>query len=131
MPITYRYDENTRVVHTRVKGILTSAEIVEHLSAIYADDQVNMRYEIVDLNDISDFEMKYSEFLKVVRLASKLIENGHEGMAFCAYRRKPQAIIRLMLSAFSSLAFSLHVCTSPEEYESIYQLASGLDETVV
>ena len=62
MPITYSFDQERRLVLTKVSGALTIAITTDYFARLQQDKNCPERaIEIVDFSDVTDFALQYGE----------------------------------------------------------------------
>ena len=72
--------------------------------------------EIVDLNQVDDFILKFSDLKFITRQTEILSENGHEITLMCAYSQLSQDIGKMMRPLFLSIDLLVIFCSSEEEF---------------
>jgi hypothetical protein len=68
MPITYSFDQERRLIFTKVIGELTIALTEDYFERLQQDDDCpEDAIEIVDFSGVTDFELHYGEMSKITR----------------------------------------------------------------
>lgn len=77
MPMTYRYDTETRIVHATATGIITTKDMIEYVSGIVEDPAIKSGFiEVADFETVKDFVMTYSELTPFPDLWGKYMQKG-------------------------------------------------------
>ena len=117
MPINYKYDLENKLLLTKISGVLTSAEVLSYFTRINQDKVAKFSVnEIVDLNQVDDFILKFSDLKFITRQTEILSENGHEITLMCAYNHLSQDIGKMMRPLFLSIDLLVIFCSSEEEF---------------
>lgn len=117
MPITYNYDEKINLVSTKITGVLSSKDILEHVNSLTTDKEIKPGFiELADFNDIEDLILKYTDMLSIAGMANNMIE-VHRLTIFSAYNEFSQAILGMMMPLFHSVELNVIVCKSEKEVD--------------
>ena len=79
MPIQFQYDKENNMLNLTVRGKLDSKEIVEYFNKLLEGKFLRKGFlEIVDLNEVEDFTLRYSDLEQIDRLTSELNKIGQK-----------------------------------------------------
>jgi len=118
MAITYKYDVQNKLLLTKISGVLTSAEVLNYFTELNQDKVARFATkEIVDLNQITDFVLTFSDLKLITKQTKSLSENGHQLTLMCAYNPLSQDIEKMMRPLFLSIDLLVILCSSEEEFE--------------
>jgi hypothetical protein len=77
MPITYQYEPDTKIVRTTATGVITTQEMVEYVSSVVEDPEVERGFiEVTDFESITDFVLTYSELTPFPALWGQYMQKG-------------------------------------------------------
>jgi len=117
MPINYKYNLENKLLLTKINGILTSSEVLNYFTKLNQDKIAKFStHEIVDLNQVDDFILKFSDLKFITRQTEILSKNGHEITLMCAYNPLSQDIAKMMRPLFLSIDLLVIHCSSEEEF---------------
>jgi len=118
MAINYKYDLENKLLLTQISGILTSAEVLNYFTELNQDKTAKFATkEIVDLNQIEDFVLTFSDLKFITQQTEILSKNGHEITLICAYNLLSQDIEKMMRPLFLSIDLLVIPCSSEEEFK--------------
>jgi len=116
MAINYTYDLENKLLRTKITGVLTSAEVLNYFTEINQDKAAKFATkEIVDLNQVEDLVLTFSDLKSITKQTEILSKNGHEITLMCAYNPLSQDIEKMMRPLFLSIDLLVILCTSEEE----------------
>jgi len=77
MPLTYRYNQESRTVETEATGVVTTGDMLTYVKSILADDRVQPGFiEIADFEPVEDLVVKYSEIEPFKALWRSYVQKG-------------------------------------------------------
>ncbi len=77
MPMTYKYDTDTRIIHATATGIITTKDMIEYVSGIVEDPKIESGFiELTDFESVTDFVITYSELTPFPGLWGKYMQKG-------------------------------------------------------
>lgn len=113
MPISYEYEKETNVVNIKVTGVLTSGEIVNYFEQLLESNVVREGFiEVVDLNDVEDFVLRYSDLAQIQVLTSEINKIGQKCSLMCAYNELSKGVSSMMLILYQKADFEYYMIDS-------------------
>lgn len=117
MAINYKYDMKNKLLLTKISGVLTSTEVLNYFTELNQDKYAKFATkEIVDLNQIVDFVLTFSDLKFITEQTKTLTKNGHQLTLMCAYNPLSQDIEKMMRPLFLSIDLLVILCSSEEEF---------------
>ena len=71
MPVDYYIDHKRRLIRARGKGVLTEGDILNYQQKVFSTPEVRGYDELVEMADVSEFEVPDATSLSVRKLASE------------------------------------------------------------
>lgn len=118
MTIKYEYNKDLNLLSVKVIDIITSGDILGYFNDLLDECAFSPGIiEVVDLNDVSDFILKFSD-LEKIKLASEIfVSKGHRATLIYANSVLSKNIANIMMPLFQSVKFPVHLCTTDVEIE--------------
>ncbi len=75
--ISYSYDLANATIYTKVTGIVDASQAIEHLKKLVEDPSIlTGSREIVDLSNVDDLSLKYTQIVSIQIAFEALIKSG-------------------------------------------------------
>jgi len=116
MPINFKYDNDTNTLYLKVTGILKSGEIIDYFNKLLNENFLKKGFvEVVDLNETTDFVLRYSDLSIIEVLTKKLNNIGQKATLMCGYDNVSKGISSMMLPLYQRADFNFFVCKSEDD----------------
>jgi hypothetical protein len=116
MPINFKYDNGTNTLYLKVTGILKSSEIIDYFNKLLNENFLKKGFvEVVDLNETTDFVLRYSDLSIIEKLTKKLNNIGQKATLMCGYDNVSKGISSMMLPLYQRADFNFFVCNSEDD----------------
>ena len=115
MPIEYSYDDEEKEILCLVSGTLTSGEIVEYFGKIISDKRIKDFYEIVNLSEVNDLVVRYSDLGKLRKQSKIWKGNGHKFTFFLTPTETSKGIVDLLTPVLRSADIFTYICSKEDE----------------
>ncbi len=116
MPINFKYDNDTNTLYLKVTGILKSSEIIDYFNNLLNENFLKKGFvEVVDLNETTDFVLRYSDLSIIEELTKKLNNIGQKATLMCGYNNVSKGISSMMLPLYQSADFNFFICNSEDD----------------
>ena len=116
MPINFKYDNDTNTLYLKVTGILKSSEIIDYFNNLLNENLLTKGFvEVVDLNETTDFVLRYSDLSTIEALTKKLNNIGQKATLMCGYNKVSKGISSMMLPLYQSADFNFFICNSEDD----------------
>ncbi len=125
MPIDFKYDNDTNTLYLKVTGILKSSEIIDYFNNLLNGNFLKKGFvEIVDLNETTDFVLRYSNLSIIEELTKKLNNIGQKATLMCGYNNVSKGISFMMMPLYHRADFEFIICNSEDDLKK-YMTALG------
>jgi len=126
MTVHYEIEEKTNIIRTYVKGILTSADILEHVERLLADEALKDNFiEIVDLSEVVDVSITFSDLSKLKPIFSEWVKRGHSISIFYVPTPLGNEFKVFMSPIFQASGLNIQFCKTKENIEKTLKIIEG------
>jgi len=126
MPIKYKYDRNTNIVYSHPSGLISISDISQYFNKLLEDQNVGNDFiEIVNLDEVNDFQFSYDEALHLPHLITELkINKNYKNVIFIAKNNFHFGMARMMSTTIEK-DFAVSIVRSQEDAEKEINLIRG------
>jgi hypothetical protein len=125
MPINFKYDNDTNTLYLKVTGILKSSEIIDYFNNLLNGNSLKKGFvEVVDLNETTDFVLRYSDLSLIEELTKRLNDIGQKATLMCGYNNVSKRISSMMMPLYQRADFEFVICNSEDDLKR-YMAALG------
>ena len=127
MAINFKYDNDTNTLYLKVTGILKSSEIINYFNNLLNENFLTKGFvEVVDLNETTDFVLRYSDLSLIEELTKRLNNIGQKATLMCGYNDVNKGISSMMMPLYCRADFEFVICNS--EYD-LKRYMTALEKT--
>ncbi len=102
MPIEYKYDADTRIVHTRISGTVSAADMLGCVRSVLGDDGIGEGFiESVDSGEVTDLVVAYSQLRPFPAMWKEYMSKGCAGVLIYAPSDVSFGIFRMLRTVIS------------------------------
>ena len=113
MPIDFSYIKEKNLLDLKVTGVLTSDEITDYFQKLLDGGFLKPDFiEIVDLNEATDFVLRYSDLEIIAQQTKALNEIGQKATMMCSYNPISKGVSDMMLPLYHKADFTFLICES-------------------
>ncbi|GAA5316313.1 MAG: hypothetical protein AseanaTS_15170 [Candidatus Pelagadaptatus aseana] len=125
MPIAYEYFEDANILELKVTGELKSREIVDYFQLLLDGDFLREGFiEIVDLNGVTDFVLRFTDLEKIQQLTGQFQKAGQKATLMCCYNQRARGVSAMMNPLYLSAKFTFLICETEADKDAFLESLS-------